>query len=134
MQLYLPVTFWMAPRVPGRRCGLGTLVGVGELCPSEPTFSSYVGDQIVGFKIFKSRIFSLLMGFIKDTLVQGLLWCTMVENPPLNAGDTDSIPDQGTKIPHAMGQISLRTSARSLGATAREKTVCCNEEPARPTQ
>ena len=58
----------------------------------------------------------------------------MVENPPPSLGDTGSIPDQGTKIPHAMGQVSLRTSARSLGATAREKPVCCNEEPARPTQ
>jgi len=44
----------------------------------------------------------------------------MVENPPPSSGDTGSIPDQGTKIPHAMGQVSLRTSARSLGATARE--------------
>ena len=42
----------MDPRLPGRRYGLGTLVGVGELCPSELTFISYVGDIIVGFKIF----------------------------------------------------------------------------------
>ena len=27
-------------------------VGVGEHCHLEPAFSSYVGDQIVGFKIF----------------------------------------------------------------------------------
>ena len=26
----------------------------------------------------------------------------MVENPPSNARDTGSIPDQGTKIPHAL--------------------------------
>ena len=27
----------------------------------------------------------------------------MVRNPPANAGDTGSIPGQGTKIPHASG-------------------------------
>ena len=29
----------------------------------------------------------------------------MVKNPPYNAGDTGSIPGQGTKIPHATGQL-----------------------------
>ena len=27
----------------------------------------------------------------------------MVKNPPSNAGDVGLIPDQGTKIPYAMG-------------------------------
>ena len=30
----------------------------------------------------------------------------MVNNPLSNAGDTGSIPDQGNKIPHAVGQLS----------------------------
>ena len=30
----------------------------------------------------------------------------MVKNPPYNAGDEASIPGQGTKIPHAAGQLS----------------------------
>ena len=30
----------------------------------------------------------------------------MVKNPPCNAGDRDSIPGQGTKIPHAAEQLS----------------------------
>ena len=30
----------------------------------------------------------------------------MVKNPPSNAGDSRLIPDQGTKIPHAAGQLS----------------------------
>ena len=30
----------------------------------------------------------------------------VVENPPSNAGDAGSIPGQGTKIPHALGQLS----------------------------
>ena len=29
----------------------------------------------------------------------------VVKNPPCNAGDVGSIPGQGTKIPHAMGQL-----------------------------
>ena len=31
----------------------------------------------------------------------------MVKNPPANAGDMGSIPGQGTKIPHAVEQLSL---------------------------
>ena len=30
----------------------------------------------------------------------------VVKNPPSYAGDTASIPGQGTKIPHAVGQLS----------------------------
>ena len=30
----------------------------------------------------------------------------MVKNPPSNAGDAGSIPGLGTKIPHAVGQLS----------------------------
>ena len=30
----------------------------------------------------------------------------MVKNPPYNAGDAGLIPGQGTKIPHAAGQLS----------------------------
>ena len=32
----------------------------------------------------------------------------VVKNPPYNAGDAGSIPGQGTNIPHAAGQLSLR--------------------------
>ena len=31
----------------------------------------------------------------------------VVKNPPSNAGDRGSIPGWGTKIPHALGQLSL---------------------------
>ena len=46
----------------------------------------------------------------------------VVKNLPFNAGDTGLIPGQGTKIPHAAGQLSPHTSTReSMGH---------NEEPA----
>ena len=32
----------------------------------------------------------------------------VVKNPPYNAGDAGLIPGQGTKIPHAAGQLSPR--------------------------
>ena len=71
----------------------------------------------------------------------------VVKNPPYNAEDTDSIPGQGTKIPHAVGQLSPRAtttglcastrahapqlqSPRALEPTTREKAACHNEEPA----
>ena len=34
----------------------------------------------------------------------------VVKNPPYNAGDAGSIPGQGTKIPHAAGQLSPCTT------------------------
>ena len=38
----------------------------------------------------------------------------VVKNPPYNAGDVGLIPGQGTKIPHATGQLSLRATTREL--------------------
>ena len=38
----------------------------------------------------------------------------VVENPPYNAGDIGLVPGQGTKIPHAAGQLSLRTATTEL--------------------
>ena len=34
----------------------------------------------------------------------------VVKNPPSNAGDVGSIPGQGTKIPHTVGQQSPHTA------------------------
>ena len=36
----------------------------------------------------------------------------VVKHLPPNAGDTGLIPGQGTKIPHAMGQLSPHTATR----------------------
>ena len=41
----------------------------------------------------------------------------VVKNLPFNAGDTGLIPGQGTKIPHAAGQLSLHTATRELAVT-----------------
>ena len=38
----------------------------------------------------------------------------VVKNPPYNAGDAGLIPGQGTKIPHAVGQLSPRTATTEL--------------------
>ena len=38
---------------------------------------------------------------------QGFAGGPLVKNPPANAGDMDSIPTQGAKIPHAKEQQSL---------------------------
>ena len=52
----------------------------------------------------------------------------VVKNPPPNAGDAGSIPGQGTRIPHAVGQLSPRATnyyrahtLRSASATTRER-------------
>ena len=49
----------------------------------------------------------------------------MVKNPSSNAGDTGSIPGQGTKIPLALAQLSwcfkTRTCASRGGAPQQEK-------------
>ena len=47
----------------------------------------------------------------------------VVKNLPSNAGDVGSIPSRGTKIPHAVGQLSPHTATR-------EKPACRNKDPA----
>ena len=50
----------------------------------------------------------------------------VVKNPPSTAGDAGSISGQGTKIPHATGQLSLHTpQLLSLCASTREPS-CLN--------
>ena len=39
---------------------------------------------------------------------------SVVKNPPSSAGDAGSVPGQGTKIPHAAGQLSLCTTTTEL--------------------
>ena len=34
----------------------------------------------------------------------------LVQNPPSSAGDVGSTPGQGTKIPHAVGQLNLQAA------------------------
>ena len=43
---------------------------------------------------------------------EGLPGDPVVENPSSNAGDVGWIPGQGTKIAHAMMQLSLRATTR----------------------
>ena len=50
----------------------------------------------------------------------------MVKNPPSNAEDTGSIPGWGTKVPHAMGQLSLCTTTRESPCAT--KTQCSQEK------
>ena len=47
----------------------------------------------------------------------------VVKNPPYNAEDTGSIPGQGTKIPHAAGQLTRTPRLLSSRASTREP-VC----------
>ena len=62
----------------------------------------------------------------------------VVKNLPYNAGDTSSIPGQGTKIPHATGQLSPRATTTEL-ARLNERACMpqlqspCALEPVRAT-
>ena len=60
------------------------------------------------------------------------------KNLPSNAGDADSIPGRGTKIPHAQGKLNPSTSTTELKCPRAhpqqlEKPVSHNEDPAQPT-
>ena len=46
--------------------------------------------------------------------VRGFLGGPVVKNPPSNAGDVDSIPGRGTKIPRATGHMSPRATTTEL--------------------
>ena len=54
----------------------------------------------------------------------------VVQNPPSNVGDMDLIPDPGTKIPYATGQLSRHTAITNLRmlwslCTSTENPSCC---------
>ena len=53
----------------------------------------------------------------------------LVKNLPSNAGDMDSIPGQGTKIPHAAGQLSLHTTTIELERLNKRARVPQTTEP-----
>ena len=48
----------------------------------------------------------------KSKCLIGLPWWYRVESPPSNAGDVGLIPGRGTKIPCALGQLSLSAATR----------------------
>ena len=61
----------------------------------------------------------------------------VVENPPSNAGDAGLIPGWGTKIPHAVGHLSLCLAtpepAHSRACAPRqEEPGCHSEDPTQP--
>ena len=58
----------------------------------------------------------------------------VVKNLLSNAGDTDLIPGQGTKIPHAMGQLSPCVTTREKASCCGEDLACCNCDPTKPKQ
>ena len=45
--------------------------------------------------------------FRYSRIIWGFSCGPVVKNPPSNAGDMSLIPDHGTEIPHAAGQLSL---------------------------
>ena len=49
----------------------------------------------------------------------------VVENPPSNAGDMNLISGWGTKIPHAVGQLSLCTTTREDSGQPKQKKSRC---------
>ena len=56
----------------------------------------------------------------------------VVKNPPSNAGDTSSIPGQGTKIPHATGQLSLPATTTELVRLNKRARVLQTTKPMLP--
>ena len=56
----------------------------------------------------------------------------MVKIPPFNTGDAGSIPGQGTKIPHATGQLSPSATTTELTWLNKRARVLQTTEPTCP--
>ena len=56
----------------------------------------------------------------------------VVKNPPSNARDAGSIPGQGTKIPHATGQLSLRATTAEFMHLNERAHLPQTTKPTRP--
>ena len=75
------------------------------------------------FKPMISTADQLTHSLIQEAVTRDFSSGPEVKNLPRNAGDMGSILDQETKIPHAAGQLSLRTATtevKHLHTTARE--------------
>ena len=81
--------------------------------------------RIVQYLIIHPAAHSLTL--LSKPLFGDFLGGPVVNNLLSNAVDSGSTLGQGTKIPHAMGQISLN-------ATTREKPTHCNERSRMPQQ
>ena len=55
----------------------------------------------------------------------------MVKSPPYNAGDAGSIPGQGTKIPHVVGQLGPCVTTTELARPNERAHVPPTTEPVR---
>ena len=55
----------------------------------------------------------------------------VVKNSPSNAEDAGSIPSQGTKIPHAVGQLSPRAPTTNLTHSGARAPQLEKRKPAR---
>ena len=55
--------------------------------------------------------------------------CPVVKNPPSNAGDMGLIPGRGTKIPHAMGQLSPHATTTKAACLTERHRVPQTTEP-----
>ena len=96
----------------------------GILCPS-----SYCSTQEqTHLWIPLNTIWTVLKSTVLGTSLLG----PVVKNLPLNAGDVDLIPGPGTKILHAMKQLSLGHNSRVC--VPRWKIPCDTEDPACTTK
>ena len=73
---------------------------IHHLCRSLPSLESLSGLRAIGQPVLRTLS---LWDFPGGPVVKNL---------PSNAGDAGSIPGQGTEIPHAVGQLSLRVATR----------------------
>ena len=77
-------------------------------------------------------ILVLLGCHFKNTINWDFPGDPVVKNPPSSARDMGSIPGWGTKIPHALGQLSPCTETMEPPARSRthvpqqERPACCN--------
>ena len=65
----------------------------------------YYSEHVSAFNTLYSPYFKIIWDFPGGPAVK---------NPPCNAGDAGSIPGQGTKIPHAVGQLSPHATTTEL--------------------
>ena len=73
------------------------------------------------------------VGSPKETLLGDFPGGPVVKNPPANVRDEGSIPGQGTKIPHAMGHITLCAPVKSPGNQRNSQTKNHTQRASRET-
>ena len=114
---------WRRERIPTPVFWPGEFHGVHGVAKSQTQLNDF------HFHFSCIHIYMQQVQKLETRFMRNLPGGPVVMNQSYNAGDTSLIPGWGTKIPHAMGQRTLRATTLSSCTTTGEPLKCAEKVP-----